>query len=179
MDKEWFTENVLDAEKSMYHVAKSILREDEDCADAMQNAILSAWKNLPALKNRAYFKTWMIRILMNECYRQIRSRKNTVSYEEYIAASEDKASGQAASCRAAEEEYFTEQYSEVFREIMKLDRNYRLPFVLHYAEGYSLREVAEILDISEGAVKTRLSRGRNMLRDRLKGAEGYEKCGLE
>lgn len=61
MNKERFTAEVLSAEKSLYHIARSILADDEDCADAMQNAILHAFEKLPSLRNEDYFKTWLTR----------------------------------------------------------------------------------------------------------------------
>ena len=82
MNREQFTTEVLKAEKSLYHIAKSILKNDEDCADAMQNAILSAYGKLHTLKNEAFFRTWITRILINESYQLIRGRKNQISYEE-------------------------------------------------------------------------------------------------
>ena len=82
MKKEQFTKEVLNAEKSLYHTARSILANDEDCADAMQNAILHAYEKLHTLRSEAYFKTWLTRILINECCQIIRSKKPTVSYED-------------------------------------------------------------------------------------------------
>ena len=67
MVKEQFTREVLAAEKNMYYIAKSILGNDEDCADAMQNAILNAYSNLASLREEKYFRTWLTRILINEC----------------------------------------------------------------------------------------------------------------
>ena len=84
MTKEIFSAEVLKAEKSLYHIAKSILTNDEDCADAMQNAILHAYEKLHTLRKEAYFKTWLTRILINECYQIIRSKKPLVSYEDYF-----------------------------------------------------------------------------------------------
>lgn len=164
MNQEQFTEKVLAAEKSLYYVAKSILKNDEDCADAMQSAILLAYSKLDTLKNEAYFKTWLTRILINECYAQLRNRKDEISYESYME-------------KSLEAEQL--EYSEVFLEITKLDAQYRIPFVLHYVEGYSAKEIAEMLKTTEGSIKTRLYRGRNILKERLKGVDEYEACGLE
>lgn len=164
MDKEAFTREVLKAEKSMYHIAKSILGNDEDCADAMQNAILSAYSKLHTLKNEAYFKTWLIKILMNQCYQIIREKKATVSYEEYME-------GQFPEAYLAMED---KEESEVFLEVMNLQEKYRIPFVLHYVEGYSVKEIARMLEISQQNVKTRLYRSRNLLKVRLKGVYEYE-----
>lgn len=152
MSKEQFTGEVLAAEKSMYYTAKSILGNDEDCADAMQNAILKAYSHLASLKDEKYFRTWLTRILINECYSMIRRNKLTVSYEEYM---ENEASHDSSG------------YSEVFMEIQALDERYRVPFVLHYVEGFSLKEVAEILKSTEAGIKMRLLRARNILKEQL------------
>lgn len=165
MDKEQFTTKVLEAEQSLYRVAKSILKNDDDCADAMQNAVLSAYSALASLKKEEYFQTWLTRILVNECYTLIRKRKPYVPYEEYMAAEEGhgdifESGGQLA-------------FSEVFLEIQKLEEKYRVPFVLHYVEGYSIKEIAKMLRCSQGSIRTRLYRSRNLLQERLKGVKGY------
>ena len=152
MSKEQFTGEVLAAEKSMYYIAKSILGNDEDCADAMQNAILKAYSHLASLKDEKYFRTWLTRILINECYSMIRRNKLTVSYEEYM---ENEASHDSSG------------YSEVFMEIQALNERYRVPFILHYVEGFSLKEVAEMLRSTEAGIKMRLLRARNILKKQL------------
>lgn len=160
MTKEQFSAKILAAEQSLYRVAKSLLNNDEDCADAIQNAILKAYSKLYTLKNENYFKTWMTRIVINESYAILREKKKLVSYEEYMT-----------------DEAITEEepYSQVFEEITRLKDTYRVPFVLHYVEGYSAAEISKMLGISEGTVKTRLYRARNQLKEQLKGVEGYEK----
>ena len=108
MNKEEFTAEVLKAEKSLYHIAKSILKNDEDCADAMQNAILSAYQKLHTLKQDVFFRTWITRILINESYQIIRSRKVQVSYEDYMddRRTEDRA-----------------RYSELYLAVLELSEN--------------------------------------------------------
>lgn len=150
MNRDEFTVRVLDLEKSLYYVSKSILHNDEDCKDAMQNAILKAYKNLSKLKQDCYFKTWITRILINECYQLAKANKGQVSYEEYMA-----------------EEAEDLQYSEVYMEIQSMEEKYRVPFVLHYIEGFTLQEVASLLKITEGGIKMRLLRARKLLRERL------------
>ena len=161
MNKEQFTAEVLKAEKSLYHIAKSILKQDEDCADAMQNAILAAWQKLHTLKKDAYFKTWITRILINESYQLLRDRKSQVSYEDYL---DDRKTEDQGSL------------SELYLAVQELPEPYRIPFVLHYVEGYSVKEAAGILKLSESAVKVRLYRARNLMKERLKGEYGYETC---
>lgn len=88
MDKQEFTQRVLEAETSLYRVAKSIVINEGDCEDAVQEAILIAYDKISSLKNEQFFKTWLIRILINECYRLLRKRKGMVSFEEYMADKE-------------------------------------------------------------------------------------------
>ena len=163
MTKEQFSAKILAMERSLYRVAKSLLRNDEDCADAIQNAILKAYGKLHTLKNEEYFKTWVTRIVINESYAILRANKRLVSYEEYM--SDDQ---------AVEEE----EYSPIFEEITKMKEKYRIPFVLHYVEGYTTAEIAKMLSLSEGAVKTQLFRARNQLKAQLKGVDGYERMEL-
>ena len=82
MNKQQFTKQVLEAEASLYHVAHTLLVNEEDCADAIQNAILAAYDKLGDLKKDAYFKTWLTRILINECYRILRVDRHHLSFEE-------------------------------------------------------------------------------------------------
>ena len=160
MTKEQFSAKILAMERSLYHVAKSLLRNDEDCADAIQNAILKAYGKLHTLNNEKYFKTWVTRIVINESYAILRANKRLVSYEEYMSD---------------EQAVEADEYSPVFEEITKMKEKYRIPFVLHYVEGYTTAEIAKMLSLSEGAVKTQLFRARNQLKTQLKGVDGYER----
>lgn len=159
MNRKQFTTEVLEAEGSLYHIAKSILGNDEDCADAMQNAILHAFEKLHTLRNETYFKTWLTRILINECNHIIRSKREQIPYEEYYEA------------RTMTPQ---EDVSEVFEAVMELEDNYRIPFVLFYVEGFSIKEICRILKLSQGTVKTRLYRSRKLLKEKLVGVYGYE-----
>lgn len=82
MDKEDFAKAVLEAETTLYHISKTILKSDTDCEDAVQEAIIKAYINLHKLKNEKYFKTWLIRIVINECYRMLKNKKKYQSYDE-------------------------------------------------------------------------------------------------
>lgn len=152
MTNEEFASQISDAEKSLYRVAKSILKNDEDCADAIQSAVLKAFDKIGTLKQEKYFRTWLTRILINECYQIMRTKKEQVPYKEYMEKQEDSL-----------------RYSEVFYALMELDEMYRVPFTLYYIEGYSTKEISKILDISISNVKIRLSRARAKLQERLEG----------
>ena len=68
MTKEQFGELIMTNKESLYRVAKSVLRNDDDCADAIEEAIVKGFENLRSLKKDEFAKTWLIRILLNECY---------------------------------------------------------------------------------------------------------------
>lgn len=154
MDKEEFTRAVLEYESTLYRVAKSMLGSEADCADAAQNALLRAWEKQHTLRDTAYFKTWLTRILINECRAMLRQRARFVPLEE----------------EAAEGEIATERDSGLYEAVMGLDVKYRVPFVLYYIEGFRTREIASMLKLPEGTVKTRLRRAREILRTELEGA---------
>ena len=82
MTKTEFTAAVLAAEPTLYRVAKSMLGSEADCADAAQNAILRAWERLHTLREPQYFKTWLVRILINECSTILRGRRRLVPLEQ-------------------------------------------------------------------------------------------------
>ena len=154
MDKEEFTRAVLEYESTLYRVAKSMLGSEADCADAAQNALLRAWEKQHTLRDTAYFKTWLTRILINECRAMLRQRARFVPLEE----------------EAAEGEIAPERDSGLYEAVMGLDVKYRVPFVLYYIEGFRTREIASMLKLPEGTVKTRLRWAREILRKELEGA---------
>ncbi len=154
MDKEEFTRAVLEYESTLYRVAKSMLGSEADCADAAQNALLRAWEKQHTLRDTTYFKTWLTRILINECRAMLRQRARFFPLEE----------------EAAEGEIAPERDSGLYEAVMGLDVKYRVPFVLYYIEGFRTREIASMLKLPEGTVKTRLRMAREILRTELEGA---------
>ena len=132
----------------MYHIAKSLLYNDADCADAIQEAIVKAFSKLHTLKDDSYARTWLIRIVMNECYAIMRREKKIISLEEY------QMDGQ-------------KDYSDLYEAIFKLPEQMKLCVTLYYMEGYSVKEVAALLDTTESAVKNRLAKARGKLKGAL------------
>lgn len=136
----------------MYHVAKTLLYNDADCADAIQETIVKAFSKINTLKSDRYAKTWLIKILMNECYGIMRKEKRLVSLEDYMP--EDL---------AAE----SEDYSDLYEAISRLPKEAGLTITLYYMEGYSVKEIAELMETTESTVKNRLARARAKLRNEL------------
>lgn len=160
MNRNTFIDKVLESEDTLYRVAKSILLHDEDCEDAVQSAILRAYDKLNTLKEERYFKTWLVRILLNECYNLKRKEILKVPYEECFESvkSEEKI-----------------DYSDLYIAIKNLPEKIKITVVLYYVEGYSVEEIKQILKIPSGTVKSRLSKGRKLLKIKLENMEGiYE-----
>lgn len=166
MDKHEFASRVLEMETDLYRISKTILRNDFDCADATQNALLLAYKKLDSLKKEEFFKTWLTRILINECYQLLRKRDKHVFYED------DMQSMVCQTCNSFEQsEVQPEQIIEknwLMEVLYGMEDTYRLPIVLYYVEGFKIGEIEKILGIGRSAVYARLSRGRKILKERLK-----------
>lgn len=152
MDKADFTCRVLNAENSLYRVAKAILISDTDCEDAVQEAILRAWERRDTLRQPEYFQTWLTRILINECNRLARKRPDTVALEECGELAAEDGGVVDAALRDS---------------VLRLPQKLRTAVVLYYIEGYSVRETAKLTHVPAGTVKSRLSKARSLLRVRL------------
>ena len=154
MTKEQLGNLILDSERQLYSTAKTILFSDQDCADAIQETIVKAFSKIDTLKNDKYARTWLIRILINECYNPVRKSSKFISFEDL----ED---------RLEMESEKSKDYSELYAAVNSLKEELRLPVILYYIEDFSVREIAQILEISEGAVQKRLARARGKLRQEL------------
>ena len=154
MTKEQLGNLVLDSERQLYSTAKTILFSDQDCADAIQETIVKAFSKIDTLKNDKYARTWLIRILINECYNLVRKSSKFISFKDL----ED---------RLEMESEKSKDYSELYAAVNSLKEELRLPVILYYIEDFSVREIAQILEISEGAVQKRLARARGKLRQEL------------
>ena len=147
MDKQTFTQQVLEMERSLYRVARSYLHSDADCADAVQEALLRAWAKRSTLRQPAYFRTWLTRILINECKTTLRKQRR--------AQPVDPAALPASQPQPAP--------PALPDALNALDARYRAPLLLHYLEGYSVAEISHLLHVPLGTVKCRLHRARKRL----------------
>lgn len=151
MTGEDFARRVTELTPVLYRVCWMQLRTQADREDAVQEAIFRAWEKRGTLRKEEFFKSWLIRILLNVCHDMQKRQKRVTPVE-------------AVPERAAETD---DRAAELREALLELDEKLRTPVALHYIDGYSVREVAQILDISENAVKLRLLRGRKKLRESL------------
>lgn len=150
MTRERFTELVLDSEQTLYRVSMSMLRNESDCEDAVQSAILKAYEKLSTLKKEEFFKTWLVRILINICKKQLKTRNRSTELEEYHETEMQA----PASTEQVEVRLAIQALPEIIREVV----------VLHYIEDFSVKEIKDVLRVPEGTVKSRLFRGRELLK---------------
>ncbi len=160
MTKEQLGELILNSERQLYSTAKTLLPDDQDCADAIQETIVKAFSKISTLRNDKYAKTWLIRILINECYTLLRKSSRLISLDGMTEWKEKEAPP-------------NHDYSDLYEAIHALKEELRLPVILYYIDDFSVREIAQILDISEGAVQKRLARARGKLRLSLQESGEY------
>ena len=153
-DERLFTQKLLESEPMLYRIACALLRSEADRRDAMQETALKAWQNCGKLREERYFRTWISRIMVNECHNLCRKNSRTVPMETLpdLPAPENG-----------------EQETRLMLE--SLPEKQRVPLILHYLEGFSLEEIAEIQHISLALVKYRMHRARMALRVEWDGKE--------
>lgn len=154
MTKQEFADRIVGMQGTLYRVSTSLLPALCDREDAVQEALRRAWQSREKLRDDGAFRSWMIRILINECYAILRGRKREFPAE-----------------RLPEWELLPDADLGLFERVAALDEKYRLPLMLHYVEGYGVAEVARMLRLPQGTVKSRLHRGRLLLKDTLATAE--------
>lgn len=158
-DPDAFTELMCIQMNSMYKTARQILKSDEDIADAVQETILACWQKLDQLRDDRAWRAWMMRILINNCYAQIRRHGPETSMDvlpETVAYSEN---------------YEKTEWQDL---LWRLDEKYRMVLILYYLEGFRTGEIAQILGIPEATVRTRLKRGRERLGEEYHGGRPNE-----
>ena len=143
-----FTQLVQDHTDMVFRIALNYTRNPTDAEDISQNVFFRLYKAKTDFDSREHIRNWLIRVTVNECKRWLGAPwRQTVSLEDYAATLSATAEDRA-----------------VLRAVLDLPRKYRMPIYLHYYEGYSAQEVADILKIPKGTVCTHLSRGRKMLK---------------
>lgn len=148
-DKKAFVALIENNQLALYRAAKAILHREEDVEDAVQETICKAFYKLSDLRQPKYFKTWLTRILINCCYDLLRQQKGLVPLEVLPEEGENPE---------------RETSLDVQRALQSLGENDRLVLTLFYLNDISVKDIAGMLSISEGAVKQRLSHGRKKFR---------------
>ncbi|MDD5468987.1 MAG: sigma-70 family RNA polymerase sigma factor [Anaerolineales bacterium] len=167
----------------IYRLAIKILGNQQDAEDALQETFIKAFRYLKDFDGRSSISTWLYRIATNEALMILRKHKvDMVSVDEPLAEGEEEQEPLQIvdwCCMPEEELMSSEAKQTLDRAIERLPVSLRLVFVLRDIQGLSTRETGEELDLSDTAVKTRLSRARLRLREDLSGYFGDRMIALQ
>nr|WP_284703685.1 RNA polymerase sigma factor [Clostridium swellfunianum] len=139
----------------LYRMCFSYVKNNADVEDVFHNTAIKVIENIQKLKSEEAFEKWVISIMLNECRKLLREKKKVLISEEIEVSSE-------INVLAEQEERM-----DLINGLKKIDEKHKEMIILKYYSGYSQKEIAEILDIPLGTVKTKLFRGLKMLRDIL------------
>jgi len=141
---------------TLYRVARTRLHCEEDIEDVFQETIIKAYKGIINLRKEEYFKTWIIRIMINECNNVVRKRKDVLYIDEDIAENiQSEVPGDNI---------------EIFDLISSLEEDLKMVTLLYFYEDMPQKDIAKLLSIPNGTVRSRLSRAKEKLREIIKEA---------
>ena len=145
---------IQDSMQSMYRVAFGILKNEDEIYDAISNTTVIVFEKISTLKKEDFFKTWLTRILINECYKIYNQNKKVIYLEN--CTPETLNSFQITEKDSLEE-------LDTKNLIKNLSKDLKETVMLYYFEDFSVKEIAKILNIPDGTVKSRLSNARREL----------------
>lgn len=151
MQKELFADLIREHKAPMYRLSYGILHNQQDAEDAVSEAIIKAYEHLDSLKNREKFKSWIMMITANEAKKIYKKRKRVELIEDIRI------------CESGHNDH----HDELWDIVMTLDARYRSVLILYYYEQMKISEIGNILHISEGTVKSRISRAKNKMKELL------------
>ena len=154
MTDEMYVLQVLDMRETLYRISYGLLASEQDRHDAVQECLLKAWEKRRILRDAAYIKTWVTRILINECYAIGRKRRRMILLDQIPEQGDIRIPPPDADM-------------DIHDALLSLPEKLRLPIMLHYMENYGIKEIAGMLRIPQGTVSTRLRSGREKLREIL------------
>lgn len=155
MDRQEFAARTQALRQRLYRTAYLYLGREADALEAVDEAVYQALRSLGKLREAAYFETWLTRILINECHRELRRRK--------------RLSGEEALPETAGPDAY--DHLPLKDAVSRLPETLRAVVILRYFTGYTQSETAAALDIPQGTVATRQRRALELLRLEL-GEEG-------
>ncbi len=156
-------------QRQVYNLAYRMLGNAEDAGDLVQDTFLRAYGALSSFRQDASFLTWLYKIASNLCIDQLRSRKtkSTLSLEVELEEGREP-SADMRSCSPEEAAIRGSVQEVVHNAVLNLPDKYRAVVVMRHLQDMSVEEIARVLELPTGTVKTHLFRAREMLRGRLR-----------
>lgn len=157
-NQEAFIQLIQSYERVLYNMAFRFLYNEQYVLDVLQETILSAYQNIEKLKKPEYFHTWICKILINQCKKmlELKGKEENSLTQSFV-------------------ENVTVEYVSINQMLKTLNPIYRIPIVLYYYTGFSVKEISEIMCEPVGTIKSRLFRGRALLKREYDYFEGDEK----
>lgn len=156
-DNEAFVELIKKDELKLYNTAIKMLGNEYDTADVLQETILAAFQNIGNLKKSKYFYTWLYRILINQCNKFFNAKNETSTLIDAVQIEVEK----------------HQPFQNIEYLVENLHEKYKVPILLFYQNGFSIKEISKILNEPEGTIKSKLSRGRSLIKKEL---ESYQEA---
>lgn len=147
--------------KKLYYVAMSYMHHKEDALDAVQETACQAYLSIHQVKKPKYFSTWLVKILIRECYKLLKKKQRTVPFEEELI-----------------EEKFSKEFPVNTREVRlaealgRLDHSQQTAILLFYYHDFPIKQIAEVMEKPEGTIKTYLHRGKLALKKQMERGDG-------
>lgn len=161
-DNQAFTVLITSMQSELYKIAKLRLKSDDDINEAVQETIIKTYSSIKKLKNNQYFKTWIIKILINEC-NSIYQKNKKNQFEEYDENINIYENIDNINQKISELDFF------ILIENLKYEE--KIAITLYYLEGLSTKEISKILKQPEATIKTRISRSKEKIKRTLKWRE--------
>ncbi len=173
-DLEAFNQLVRLYEGRVYNLCFRMLGDADAAADAAQDAFLSAFRNLRSFRGGS-FRSWLLRIATNTCYDVIRARKRrpSTSLDAALDPEGERSFFDPADPGESPDDFALRQElgAAIQHSLNRLPEDQRVVVILSDIQGMAYDEIAQIIGVNLGTVKSRLSRGRARLRDLLKAGE--------
>lgn len=159
-DEDAFTQIIVSLENELYKVARMRLECEDDINEAVQETIIQTFKSIKKVKKPQFFKTWLIKILINNCNKVYNQKKKnlTVGYNESIIYNETDSNIEKSDDKM-----------DFFLMVKKLNYNERIVLTLYYSEKFTTKEISQILKEPESTIKNRIVRAKNKLKIIIQG----------
>lgn len=167
-NEEAFTELILMFQDDLYRIATIRINDQDDVNDAVQETMITAYRSLKNLKHPEYFKTWLIKILINRCNEIYRKKSKTLNLFDKLSHYKNTEATTSSELSDIDNKIEIEECFQF------LSYNERLCITLFYANHYTLKEIAKILDTSPNTIKSRITRAKAKIRNEYKGGINYE-----
>ena len=165
-DQDAFAQLVQRYQRRVFNLVYRMLQQYDEANEITQETFLAAWQGLPGFRGDARFSTWLHRIAYNCCLKQLEQRKRDKALQVALQAEQALESSDRDKC--ADTELDAHDRQALIREhLSHLPAKYRIVLILRHLQDMTYEEMAEILTMPIGTIKTHLFRARNLLKERL------------